>query len=142
MENLKELSFDKKISLYKNLKLKYNNLTPIIINVHSNCKLLLKQELFLVSETFTVNNFLKLLRKQTNILYSKTIFIFNKDKILLSTDELINIVYEKYKNNDGFLYLTISTKNSINIINTFSILDTILNSSKKIVKNIRYYTSL
>ena len=129
----KKLSFGKRLQLYKKIVENNENLIPIIIQVHKNCKLKLNREKWLVDSEITISELLIKLREQTNIENNETIFIFNVGKKLLNTMDNMKDLYRNYKDDDGFLYLIISLENTIQPIDTYSILDLILYSGKNFV---------
>jgi len=135
----KTMTFENRVDLFNRISKNYKDLIPIIIKVHKNSKILLIKEQWLVPLDYTISDFINEIRKQTTLCYSDIIYIFNDfDKNLIPTNLIIQDLYDKHKDTDGFLYLVISLENNIQHLNTFSILDTILNSSKKFVKLFGY----
>ena len=129
----KNLSFCKRLQLYKKIVENNENLLPIIIQVYKKCKLKLNKEKWLIDPEITISELLIKLREQTNVEINETIFIFNVEKKLLSTMDNMKDVYKNYKDDDGFLYLIISLENTIQPIDTYNILDLILYSGKNFV---------
>ena len=74
----------------------------------------LKQQKFLIPKRFSVNQLIVWLENQSTKQEikgsDKSKFIMANKAILLSTN-VMSTIYEKFKNEDGFLYLTI-TENS------------------------------
>ena len=61
---------------------------------------------FLLNKTDTVDNIILVIKNQLQISAEQAIFLLVNEKYALSGNSLIENVYEKYKNEDGFLYLT------------------------------------
>ena len=92
---------------------RYDNRVPIICekaNVNNDLPLLDKIK-YLVPIDLTVGQFIYIIRKRLDVSPEKAIFIFI-DNIIPPTSELISTVYEKYKDEDGFLYVTYSGENT------------------------------
>jgi GABA(A) receptor-associated protein len=87
---------------------------PIIVEKFHNCKdkIDIKPKKFLVAKNPPFLNFLYSL-KEDNLVgelpSDKDLVLYNYDK-LLDTNEPIGNIYNKYKDDDGFLYLIFSTK--------------------------------
>ena len=61
---------------------------------------------FLVNRTDTVDNIILVVKNQLQISSEQAIFLLVNSKYALSGNSLMSTVYEKYKDEDGFLYLT------------------------------------
>ena len=66
---------------------------------------------YLVPCDLTVGQFVYVIRKRIKLAPQKAIFIFIGD-ILPSTAAILSKIYEDYKDEDGFLYVTYSGENS------------------------------
>lgn len=66
---------------------------------------------YLVPRDLTMGQFLYIIRRRLHISPEKAIFLFVKNTIP-STTSLINEVYERYKDDDGYLYISYSQENT------------------------------
>mmetsp|Transcript_93055 Transcript_93055/g.226028 ORF Transcript_93055/g.226028 Transcript_93055/m.226028 type:complete len:119 (-) Transcript_93055:268-624(-) len=66
---------------------------------------------YLVPADLTVGQFVYVVRKRIKLTPEKAIFIF-VNNVLPSTSSLMQKVYEDYKDDDGFLYVTYSGENT------------------------------
>ena len=91
---------------------KYPDRVPVI------CERLEKSDIpvidkkkYLVPSDLTVGQFVYVIRKRIKLEPEKAIFVFCGD-ILPPTAALMRAVYEEYKDEDGFLYITYSGENT------------------------------
>ena len=61
---------------------------------------------YLVPDDLTVANFMYVIRKRIKINPEKSIYLFVNNKVMPATAQLISALYEEYKDEDGFLYIT------------------------------------
>ncbi len=66
---------------------------------------------FLVPSDITVGKFVYEIRKHMKLSPEKAIFLF-VNNVLPPTAELMSHIYAKYKDEDGFLYITYSGENT------------------------------
>ncbi|KAJ7981292.1 Autophagy-related protein [Quillaja saponaria] len=66
---------------------------------------------YLVPADLTVGQFVYVVRKRIKLGPEKAIFIFVKN-ILPPTASMMSVIYEEYKDEDGFLYMTYSGENT------------------------------
>ena len=109
------INYKKKFSLTKRLKestkmlKKYPDRIPIIIDSNN---LKLERYKYLVPSNLTVMNFRSIMRKKITVITEKdAIFMFCANYIIMSQEKMGDI-YKKYKDKDGFLYITISKENT------------------------------
>ena len=89
---------------------KYPNKIPIIMSSKSD-SISLKKRKFLVSGSTKVGMFNKMIRDYSNGLHkSQAIFIFF-DNVLVSNSMTLKEVYDRHKENDDILYVTIGVEN-------------------------------
>ena len=69
---------------------------------------------YLVPDNYTVGQFVYIIRKRIVIPKEKAIFVFIEN-VLPSTSALMSEMYDKYKDKDGFLYITYSGENTFGI---------------------------
>tara|TARA_Y100000022_G_C13133203_1_gene321365 strand:- start:303 stop:716 length:414 start_codon:yes stop_codon:yes gene_type:complete len=86
---------------------------PIIIDIYGDIdtknRIKLNNHKFIVSKNILVSEFILKLRKNLNINSYESIFLLTNNN-LLNTNDLLNIIYEKYKHEDNFLYIIITVE--------------------------------
>ena len=91
---------------------KYAGRIPIIVTKSSNCKLdEMDRNKFLAPEDLTLGQFMYVIRKRINLTESESIFMFVNETVLAPTSHTMNALYEKYKDEDGFLYFVYCNEN-------------------------------
>lgn len=92
---------------------KYPNKIPIIIEKYKNCKDIpdIDKNRYLVPEDLTIAQFLYVIRRRLKLKPEQSLFIFFKNDLQPSS-ALIKEVYERYKNDDYFLYVTYTSENT------------------------------
>lgn len=98
-------TFEKRVQLSKKIKEKYPDRIPIIIQASKDIEL--KREKFLSPTDITVGGFLFELRKTLHIHHTQALFLYT-DNLLLVTSSAIEVIYNKHKSDDGFLYITVA----------------------------------
>jgi GABA(A) receptor-associated protein len=84
---------------------------PIILNNGSRDTPKMEKEKFIVPTTMTTTVLCHVIRKKMkDLLPSSALFLFCESKIL-SPNIPLKEVYEKYKSEDNFLYITYTTEN-------------------------------
>ena len=97
------------------IKNKYPDRIPIIMQRSKDDRILgdLDKIKYLVPGNLTTSEFMKILRRRLNVNSSTSIYLFNPDyKILLSGTNTIDYLYDKYKNQDNFLYIEYCGENT------------------------------
>lgn len=105
-------SFEKRVADFSAVKRKYSNKIPLVIESKS---FEMKKKKFLMEYDQTVTELLMALRKHQSLLPSEAVFLYaydNTKPIILSGSDMIGVVYDKYKYNDGFLYIQIQKENT------------------------------
>ena len=93
-------------------KKKYPGKIPIIINKHKSSKLPnIEKYKFLVSEDLTVGQLLFIIKKQIKLKDSIELYIYINDLLPIVSSSVLEI-YDKYKSNDGFLYINYAEQNN------------------------------
>ena len=88
---------------------KYPNRRPIICDrsSHHNKDIpALDKRKYLVPDDCTIGDFMYVIRKRIRIPPEKSIFLFIADMNMVPIGKTINEVYDEYKDDDGFLYIT------------------------------------
>jgi GABA(A) receptor-associated protein len=116
----RETTFEKRVDICRRIKGKYPNRIPIIIEIANGSNLNLTRSRFLAPEQISIGGFLNEIRKQTNVQKEEAIFIFcgSGNNVLVPTTHNLNSIYEKYRDEDGFLYLTIALENTFGVWGT------------------------
>jgi GABA(A) receptor-associated protein len=88
---------------------KYPDRIPIIVNTLKNINL--DRFKYLVPSTLTVGEFMHVIRKRIKINPEENLYLFINNELPPMLD-LLNVIYEKSKDKDGFLYIDISLENT------------------------------
>ena len=90
---------------------KHPDRIPIICEKHANCDIAeLNKQKYLVSDDLTCGQFIYIIRKRLKLPPEKAIFLMING-IIPPTSSTILEVYNKNKNEDGFLYITYMSEN-------------------------------
>ena len=107
-------SFEKRENVSSRIRKKYPERVPLIVERSITCDTLeeIDKHKYLVPCDLTVGQMLYVIRKRIKGVGSEqALFIFIGD-IMPSMGESIAVLYNKYKDDDGFLYLTYSGENT------------------------------
>jgi GABA(A) receptor-associated protein len=108
----KNHSFTKRKEESTRIKEKYDNRVPVIVEKDQKSDLKdMDKSKFLAPHDLTLGQFLYVIRKRINIDSSAALYIFVNDNVLVNTSATIINIYEKYKDEDGFLYITYCSEN-------------------------------
>jgi hypothetical protein len=108
---INEFTFEERCAKYKILKTKYPTMIPIIVeHFNSDIKELPKNK-FLISNKEVFSSLAIVIRKYINVSQSKAMFFYVNNKII-NFNDTINDLYNKYKNEDGFLYVEYAYENT------------------------------
>jgi len=109
-----EFKFEDRLTEAKRVLLKYPDRIPIICERSStaspDCPVIDKRK-YLVPRTYTVGEFLFVIRKRLKLGPEKAIFLF-VNRSIPPTISLIGDVYQTYKDNDCYLYMCYSQENT------------------------------
>ena len=93
---------------------KYPGKVPIICErsrmTSSDCPYIDKNK-YLISRDITIGQFIYILRKRMNLPPEKALFLFVGGMIPPSS-YMLGVIYDAYKSEDGFLYITYSYENT------------------------------
>nr|QBK87131.1 MAG: ubiquitin-like protein [Marseillevirus LCMAC201] len=137
-----ETQFEKRLELCTRLRKQHPDRIPIIVEVAKNSQLTIKCRKFLAPSEISIGGFLNVIRKQASIGYEEACFIFcGTAGTLVPTSNTMAQVYEKYKDEDGFLYIIVALENTFGVLNTldswtFDLLNGILASSGRVVRGL------
>jgi hypothetical protein len=105
------MSFERRKELSAQLRSKFPDHYPIIVEKATHAKFDLVKSRFLCPSDMTFAKFLGELRPNTTIAPTEALFMFIGDTFvpIMAT---VGYLYEKNVNPDGFLYITLNTENS------------------------------
>jgi GABA(A) receptor-associated protein len=98
----------------KNIIKKYPDKIPIICekNMRDNETPDIDKHKFLVSRDITIGQFMHVIRSRIQLPSSAALFLFVGDfYTILPNNTVVIDAYDRFKNSDGFLYLTYSKEN-------------------------------
>jgi GABA(A) receptor-associated protein len=108
----KKFTLEKRLEESKKIIEKYENKIPIIVEKSKQGKLpSIDKCKFLVPSEMTLGQFMCVLRRRIKIADTESIFIFVNNNVLPPTTSLVSTLYEEYKNEDGFLYMSYCNEN-------------------------------
>lgn len=115
----KRFSFEERQNKSLELRRKFPDRIPIIVEKSNNCNLeSLEKSKFLVPQDFTVGQFNFTLRKLIKLTHEQAMFLYlnnGKTSKLLNTSDMLNLTYEINKDKDGFLYFTYTSENTFGL---------------------------
>lgn len=99
-------TLEKRISSSEKIMMRYPDKVPIIVVLPKEFKKkpFLK---YLVSKDLNIHYIIQLVRKNIKIDHSKAIFIITDCGHLSTASTDVGVLYCKYKNEDGYLYLNV-----------------------------------
>lgn len=106
-----ENSFDERKSEAIRVLTKYPDRIPIICEKSDSCKVdEIDKKKYLVPRVLTMGQFIYVIRKRLNLKPEQAIFLFTNGKIM-SSSSVLEEIYHKEKDEDGFLYFLYSEEN-------------------------------
>lgn len=99
-----------KREIVRNLYSKYPEKIPVIIEAHKDIRL--DKVKYLVPFDLLVHQFFYVIRKRLNFDETTSLFMFTENNIILKGSDSLGYIYNKYKNEDGFLYFKIVKEKS------------------------------
>ncbi len=131
--------FEKRLELCNRIKTQYPNRLPIITETLPNTDINLDRKKFLVPSDISMGGFLTELRKHTKLRSEEALYIFcgSKGGVLVPANQTICEIYEKYKDEDGFLYMLVALENTFGALFTIEqlslgLLDNMLRTSGRV----------
>lgn len=96
------------------IRLKHPDRIPVIVEKRARDQSLpeIDKKKFLVPADLTIGQFVYVLRKRIKLAPEQAIFIFVSSGTLPPSVAALQSVYDKYKDEDGFLYMTYSGENT------------------------------
>jgi len=86
---------------------RYPDKIPIIINSNTP-EIKLTSTNFIIPDNMTMLMFVCYIRKNITLNQNQSIYIFTEKNTLIPCSYSLNRVYNEYKNQDGYLYLTLT----------------------------------
>lgn len=107
-----EKSFEERLSESRQILLKYPDRICIYVEKAKSCKLLsdLKKKKYLVPSNITMAQFIFVIRSKINV-SNKTALFFHINNKSISSNSLMSELNDKYKDQDGFLYIKYTGEN-------------------------------
>jgi len=91
---------------------KYPDRCPIICYTEDKSLPLLDKHKYLVPMDLTMGQFSYVIRKRIKLNPEKAIYMFVNNQYLMPSSAIIQELYEKNKDEDGFLYISFSSENT------------------------------
>lgn len=136
----KENVFEKRAELCQRITKQYPSRVPVIVEVAPKSKLILNRKKFLAPQDISVGGLLNEIRRQSSLKPAEAIFLFcGSGGVLVPTSYKLAQVYEKYKDEDGFLYFTVAMENTFGGLAMIEqSLDYVLKTSSNLVKRLGF----
>jgi GABA(A) receptor-associated protein len=107
----KEYNFDERFKESLRVVTKYPDRVPIICDRSIKSLPEIDKKKYLVPNDLTVGQFSYVIRKRLSLKPEEALFIFIDNKTIPSMTANMGTVYNQYKDQDGFLYLTYAKEN-------------------------------
>ena len=107
----KKSSFEDRLKESTNIKEKYADRIPIIVERMKDNVPEIDKHKFLVPNDLTVGQFLYVIRKRIQLNRDQALFIYINNILPTTSDSILHI-YDKYVDADGFLYVQYSGENT------------------------------
>tara|TARA_Y100000389_G_scaffold198055_1_gene233871 strand:+ start:164 stop:514 length:351 start_codon:yes stop_codon:yes gene_type:complete len=104
--------FEKRLNESKGVMEKYKDRLPIIVQKTIDCKLPnIDKCKYLVPRDMSMGQFIYVIRKRIKLDSSEALFICINNH-LASSSENLDVIYNKYKDEDGFMYVFYTSENT------------------------------
>ena len=108
----KKYNFDLRLKESSKVLEKYPDRYPIIVYKDKKSTLPeINKTKFLAPGDLTIGQFLYIVRKRIELNEKETLFLFINQNILATGSETISRLYNEYKDEDGFLYISYCNEN-------------------------------
>ncbi len=109
-------SFEKRRMESTRLKEKFPDKIPIILEKADTSQLpSVDKQKYLMQREITIGQFLYIIRQKINIDHSESIFLLVNNVTIPPTGAPIGAIYDKFGDNDGFLYITYSSQQTFGL---------------------------
>ena len=104
-----EISLEERIQESSKLMKKWTGRIPIVVEKQHNCSLPEgSKKKYVVLPSQTIHLFMERMRRSIRLSESSALFLFVNETVMVTGDQIFGVLYEKYKDEDGFLYLKFS----------------------------------
>jgi len=105
-------TFGSRVKDAQTVKEKYPDKIPMIIERYAREKNLptLEQTKFLIPAEFTMCDLVRCIRRRMNLHPNQSFFFLVNDRALVSNSATVSDVYEREKDDDGFLYVVYASQ--------------------------------
>lgn len=108
-----EHPFDIRSSEAQRVCAKYSDRVPVICERAASASVpSIDKKKYLVPSDLTVGQFVYVIRKRIKLTPEQALFVFVEGSVLPPTAAVMSNIYEEYKDEDGFLYMTYSGENT------------------------------
>lgn len=108
----KKNDFNKRLSESSNIKNKYPDRIPIIVEKYKDSKIpTIDKCKYLVPKDMNLGQFVYIIRKRIKLESSQALFV-TVNSVLENSNTLISEIYETQKDDDGFLYIVYTSENT------------------------------
>ena len=104
-------SFEKRKGESERIISQYPTRIPLIVERYNKSLPQIDRKKYLVPEDLSMTNLLYVIRKRLKITSEKSIFLFINEKIVPMSRQ-VDYVYNKYQDEDGFLYIKYCAENT------------------------------
>ena len=112
----KDNSLKKRLSLSNKILKKYENKIPIYLTRCKNCVLNdIENNKYICPNALTLAQFMFNIKKMIQLKPEEALYLLINDKEILPSNMVMINVYNKYKNEDGFLYICYCSENTFGI---------------------------
>lgn len=95
------------------IRAKYPDRIPVIVDIDPKSSLpAIDKQKYLVPHDLSFGQFIYVIRKRIKLDPQEALFAFVAGKHLINMPELMTNVYERLKDEDGFLYITATAENT------------------------------
>ena len=108
----KKYSLEKRTEESTKIREKYPDRYPIIVLKDKSAKLNnIDKCKYLGPEGLTLGQFIHIIRKKIELKETESLFLFINGSVLVANSETLGDLYNNYKDEDGFLYITYCNEN-------------------------------
>uniref|UniRef100_A0A7S3JLX0 Autophagy-related protein n=1 Tax=Euplotes harpa TaxID=151035 RepID=A0A7S3JLX0_9SPIT len=105
----KDKPFEKRKNDCQKIRKKHPHKLPVIVTKEKSSKYkILEKEKYMIPDDITVGQFQAIIRKRLELAPEYSLFFFINGRIMPKQDSLLQDVFERNKNDDGFLYIEYS----------------------------------
>ncbi len=103
---------DARIKESSKINLKYPTRAPIIVEKAETCELCnIDKNKYLVPKDMNFGQFIFIIRKRIHLNPSQSLFVMVNNQLVSSSSSIMEI-HEKYKDEDGFVYMKYTSENT------------------------------